>query len=1030
MQFRFVHSAWFIALVLTAGCGNESHRAGSQSSRTRGSNWFEDFTARAGVRFVHQVETSGRYLFSESIGSGAAFLDFDNDGRLDLYLIHNVNPSARATNSLYHQQTDGSFKDVSAGSGLDVVGYGNGVAAGDVNNDGFPEVLVTEYDRVRLFLNHGGRKFTDITAAAGITNEHWSVPAAFVDYDRDGWLDLVVGNYLDFDPTQKCPDARGQPDFCGPRGFHSTITRLFRNLGREGGAPAEPDNFDGARRTNPFGRSLTLPRFEDVTVRSGISRAPGKAMQIVCADFDDDHWPDLFITDDGLPNRLFVNQRNGTFKEEAVVRGLAYTGMGAAAANMGIALGDADGDGMFDVFVPHLAEENHTLWRQGPRGLFQDVTARAGLLGLPWHGTGFGAVFADFDADGALDLAVINGLVRRRPGRSPYRAAPGLAPFWTLYAEPSQLFANGGDGHFQEISSANPALCGEALVGRGLACGDFDNDGAPDLILVGIAGPARLLRNVAGPGGHWLGLRAIDPALGNRDAYGAEILLQAGGRRWWRLVQPAYSYASSNDPRVQFGLGPVTTVESIQVRWPDGLEEAFPGGPADRYLTLRRGSGTKTNWRGQEWTEQEKGGDAKKPDPPVPLAVSAPLPHFPSPQIAVAGLDPAVARLIESALQTVRAAPQSGESWGKLGSVLVHYDFMEETRAAFARAEALSPDEPRWPHLHGLAVSAHDAAAATEKFRRATTLGSVNGNGIKGSSNDVNRALPLTDPSELRLAQMLAERGLNAEAEAQFQALLRVLPAHPPALLGLARLRQAQGRLFEATNSLAGCLRNPHTARSAHVLLAAIEQALGNATAAAAAARAGTILPADVPWPDPWWTEAQAYRVGKKALIEDATTLMDQGRLTEALAALDRVTREYPQDEEAWYLLGWALNQQTRAADAERALREHLRLSPQSPKGHAQLAVALLAQRRHIEAVELLQAALKLKPTWRELHSNLGYACVQLGRDEEAITHFRDALALDPNYLPSYAALAQLLDRQGARAEAQRFRQQALELKP
>ena len=569
-----LHAVWLFAFCLTGGCGNDPQRVASEGSLAQGSNWFEDCTVRAKIRFVHQAETSGRHLFSETIGSGAAFLDFDNDGRLDLYLIHNVNPSASATNSLFQQQPDGSFKDVSAGSGLDVAGYGNGLAVGDVNNDGFPEVLITEYDRVRLFLNHGGQSFSDITSAAGITNQHWSVPAAFVDYDRDGWLDLVIGNYLDFDPTQKCPDAKGQPDFCGPHGFHSTITRLFRNLGATL-APGSP------------------PRFEDVTISSGISRAPGKAMQIVCADFDGDHWPDLFITDDTLPNRLFMNQRNGKFKEEAVARGLAYTGMGAAAANMGIALGDADGDGWFDLFVPHLAEESHTLWRQGPRGLFQDVTARAGLLGLPWHGTGFGAVFADFDGDGALDLAVANGLIRRRSTRTQPRLAPGIAPFWMPYAELSQLFANRGDGHFLEISAANPAFCGEALVGRGLACGDLDNDGAPDLLLIGIAGPARLLRNTASPRGHWLGLRAIDPALGNRDAYGAEIVVQAGGRRWWRLVQPAYSYASSNDPRVQIGLGPAATVDSIQVRWPDGVEEIFPGSPADRYLTLRRGSGSK-----------------------------------------------------------------------------------------------------------------------------------------------------------------------------------------------------------------------------------------------------------------------------------------------------------------------------------------------------------------------------------------------------------------------------------------------------
>jgi tetratricopeptide (TPR) repeat protein len=392
---------------------------------------------------------------------------------------------------------------------------------------------------------------------------------------------------------------------------------------------------------------------------------------------------------------------------------------------------------------------------------------------------------------------------------------------------------------------------------------------------------------------------------------------------------------------------------------------------------------------------------------------------------------------MESALQEVRAAPRSGEAWGKLGSVLMHYEFIDETREAFEQAEALSLREPRWPHLHGLALSTRDVALATEKFRRATDLN------VERSTLNIQRS----EAPRLRLAQVLAERGLDKEAESEFQTLLRIAPNHPLAQLGLARIRHSQGRLAEATNLLRGELRGQraevglrtsplgpltshHTARSAHALLAAIEQALGNAPAAAAAAHASVTLPVDAPWPDPWWTEALAYRVGRKALFEDATALMDQGSLPEALAILDRATRDYPQDEEVWYLLGWALNQRQRPGDAERALREHLRLSPQSPKGHAQLAVALLGQQRHAEAAGVLQTALKLKPTWRELHSNLGFACVQLGRDEEAIGHFRNALALDPNYLASYTALAELLGRRGKRAEARRLLQQALDLDP
>ena len=566
--------AMLLAIALAAGCGKSPS---SGAAPRPAANWFEDVTVRSGVAFTHVAEVSGNYLFSESIGSGAAFLDFDNDGRLDVYLIHNVGASSTARNRLFHQEANGHFSDVSAGSGLDVVGHGNGIAVGDLNNDGLPEVLITELERVRLFLNAGQGRFIDVTAAAGLTNEHWSVPAAFVDFDRDGWLDLVVGNYLDFDPTQRCPDAQGKPDFCGPHGFPATITRLYRNRGAAtGGAPA-------------------MPRFEDVTVRSGLARASGKAMEIVCADFDGDRWPDIFITDDGLPNRLFMNQHDGTFREEGVSRGVAYTALGAPAANMGVALGDVDGDGLFDLFVPHLAEENHTLWRQSARGIFLDDTSRAGWINLARHGTGFGAVFADFDGDGALDLAIVNGLVRRRPGRFSPPAAPGIDPFWVPYADSAQLFANDGSGKFLDISAANPAFCATAVVGRGLACGDFDNDGAPDLLVSGIGGPARLLRNVAVRRGHWLGVRAIDPGIGNRDAYGAEIVARGGGRSWWRLVQPAHSYASSNDPRALFGFGSIATIESLRVIWPDGVEEEFPGGAVDHYRVLRKGSGRPAN---------------------------------------------------------------------------------------------------------------------------------------------------------------------------------------------------------------------------------------------------------------------------------------------------------------------------------------------------------------------------------------------------------------------------------------------------
>src|SRR5436189_544748 len=280
-------------------------------------SWFQDITQEAGLKFVHDTGPKGRYLVPEQMGSGAALFDYDNDGRLDIYLVQNAGTNI---NRLFHQEADGRFEDVSAGSGLDVAGFGMGVAIGDVNNDGKPDVLVTEYGAIKLFMNQGGGKFT-IAADAGLDNPRWATSAAFFDFDRDGWLDLVVANYLDYDPTQKCTDPKGAPEFCGPHGFPGLVTRLFRNRG--------------------------AGHFEDVSVPSSLARVVGPALGTLCADFDGDNWPDIFVADDGRANRLFINKHDGTFVEEAGKRGVAFNSMGQPAGNMGVAIGDVDGNGLF-----------------------------------------------------------------------------------------------------------------------------------------------------------------------------------------------------------------------------------------------------------------------------------------------------------------------------------------------------------------------------------------------------------------------------------------------------------------------------------------------------------------------------------------------------------------------------------------------------------------------------------------------------------------------------------------------------------
>jgi hypothetical protein len=549
-------------LALAETACQRTDPAGGASEAPAEPPWFEDVTEQRGLHFVHDAGPTGTYFMPQQVGSGAALCDFDGDGLLDIYLLQNAGPRSGVTNRLFCQLPGGRFEDVE-GSGLNIDGWNMGVAVGDVNNDGLPDIVVTQYGGIRLFLNRGGRKFEDATEKSGLFNPTWGTSVAFVDYDRDGWLDLVVVNYVDYDRTIPCYGPKGNREYCAPRNMRGRVTRLFRNLGPAG-------------------------RFEDATEKSGLSRRTGPGLGVVCADFDGDGWPDIFIANDGKPNHLWINRRNRTFAEEAVDRGVSVNGMGQTQAGMGIALGDVDGDGLFDLYVSHLGAEGNTLWRQGPRGFFQDRTTAAGLSSGVERGTGFGTLLADFDNDGALDLGVVNGRVAAAPEVKDW----SLGPFWSWYGEPNQLFRNDGKGHFREISAHNAPFCGAINMGRGLAQGDIDGDGGVDLLVTSIGGPVRLFRNVAPGRGHWLRVRAFDPVL-HRDALGSEVRVRAGGRTWVRWLHPAESYLCSSEPRAHFGLGAAERVEEIEVLWPDGSREAFAGCAADRLVEVRKGSGQK-----------------------------------------------------------------------------------------------------------------------------------------------------------------------------------------------------------------------------------------------------------------------------------------------------------------------------------------------------------------------------------------------------------------------------------------------------
>lgn len=559
-----IRALWVFIFLLAFGAGalgvGCARRANPIPTPEANADLFEDATESLGVRFLHDCGDPTDYSMFRIMGSGCAIFDADGDQLPDLLLLQNGGERSNSKNKLYRQESNGHFVDASEGSGLDFPGHNMGVAVGDYDGDGRPDILVTQYRGIRFFRNLGNCKFLDVTAESGIENPYWGASTSFVDIDRDGRLDIVIVNYLQYDSRIQCNDASGIRDFCGPAHFSNSgcPAQLFRNLKPAAGGPV---------------------RFENVTQRSGVGRVSSAGLGVHCSDFTDDGWPDLFVANDGKPNHLWVNQRNGTFQEEAVSRGVAFTGDGKTAANMGIAVGDVDGDGLADLFVTHLTSEMNTLWKQGPPGRFLDRTLATSAVATRWRGTGFGTAMADLDLDGWPDLVIVNGRVHR--GEDP---AAGLPDFWKRFGERNQVLRNVG-GKFVDASDSNLSLCLKPNVARGLAVGDINGDGKPDLLINSIAGPAKILLNRA-PDCHWLAVRPYRSA--GQLAYGAEVRLFAGGRTQLRVLQPSESYLSSSNPECLFGLGDLNEYEEIRVRWPDGTAQIFPGGAANRRIDLKQ----------------------------------------------------------------------------------------------------------------------------------------------------------------------------------------------------------------------------------------------------------------------------------------------------------------------------------------------------------------------------------------------------------------------------------------------------------
>ena len=500
-----------------------------------------DVTSKAGISFQHNSGAYGGKLLPETLGSGCAFLDYDGDGWQDILLVNGMDwaghKKQRSTLKLYRNNRNGTFTDVTKAAGLDIEMYGMGVAVGDYNNDGFPDVLITSVGQNRLFQNTGKGTFVDVTKKSGLLGRQaFSTSALWFDFDRDGLLDLFVCNYVNWTPEHDvfCSLDGKHKSYCTPEAYRGETCWLFRNRG------------DGT--------------FEDVTAGSGVFDASSKSLGVALLDFDQDGWPDLLVANDTQPNKLYKNLRNGKFKDVGVEAGIAFSPDGKARAGMGVAVGDFENSGHAGIAITNFDNEMIGLYRAGKAGTYDEISLAAGV-GAPSKTTlGFGCAFLDVDLDGRLDLAVANGhideTVRNIRGNVGYAQAP-------------QLFLNSGGGKFREVAGETGSDFAKAKVGRGLAVADFDRDGDLDLLLTTNNGAAYLYRNDQSAG-HRAVRFHLQGTKSNRDAIGATVRIYNGNEVQTRTVQGGSSYLSQSELPVAFGLGGRDKMERVTVDWPSG----------------------------------------------------------------------------------------------------------------------------------------------------------------------------------------------------------------------------------------------------------------------------------------------------------------------------------------------------------------------------------------------------------------------------------------------------------------------------
>ena len=532
--------------------------------RPSGAIDFTDLTAEAGIRFKHNSGAFGKKYLPETIGSGCAFLDYDNDGWQDILLVNSMdwpeNKKRRSYSALYHNNKDGTFTDVTAQAGLGLEMYGIGAAIADYDNDGNVDIYITNVGQNRLFRNLGGGKFVDVTARAGVGDPGFSTAAAWFDYDNDGRLDLFVGNYVEWSPEtdQNCTLDGKNKSYCTPQTYKGQSATLYHNRGNG--------------------------TFENVTARAGMNDPAGKTLGVALLDYDDDGWMDLFVANDTEPNKLYRNNRNGTFTDNAIIAGVAFSEAGTARAGMGVDAADYDGSGRQSVVIGNFTNESIALYHNDGTGLFTDDAPASGIGKMSSQSLTFACFFFDYNLDGLLDIFAANGHVSDDIS---------VVQPTVKYAQPPHLFQNKGRKKFEEVTAKLGRALNRAIVGRGAAYGDIDNDGDLDLLLTTNNGPARLLRNNNANQNDLLRVRTVG-ARANRDGVGAKVVVKTSkGRSIFAMVRTGSSYCSQAEMPLTFGLGkPEEGVTlSLEINWPGGQKDRITDLKPNQSITVQEGKG-------------------------------------------------------------------------------------------------------------------------------------------------------------------------------------------------------------------------------------------------------------------------------------------------------------------------------------------------------------------------------------------------------------------------------------------------------